>query len=172
MSISTVVGIISISPVRQIITKRYRKPLWFQTLLVGDETAAGFKIDIWIPLTTTPASRLFKETVESLRVQDVILIENLALGVWDGKVNGATLRRDRTKIKLVYRINRFGTRERRLWGSVSLEGDGENPGVEKVRRVVEWAQDFVDPGRTRANKRQRSEENYEDGETQLPDDTQ
>ncbi|PUU83944.1 hypothetical protein B9Z19DRAFT_1118466 [Tuber borchii] len=183
MSISTIVGIISISPVRNIVTRKFHKPLTFQTLLVGDETAAGFKIDIWIPLTTTtPASRAFKETVDSLRLQDIILIENLALGVWNNKVNGATLRKDRTHIKLVYRLNRFGSRERRKWGNVNLQSGGEDLGLEKIRRVAEWAENFVDPGRARRNKKPREGtrntegenvlEDYEEEETQLPDDTQ
>lgn len=150
---------------------------------MGDETAAGFKIDIWIPLTTTtPASRAFKETVDSLRLQDIILIENLALGVWNNKVNGATLRKDRTHIKLVYRLNRFGSRERRKWGNVNLQSGGEDLGLEKIRRVAEWAENFVDPGRARRNKKPREDagnkegenslEDCEEEETQLPDDTQ
>jgi len=150
---------------------------------VGDETAAGFKIDIWIPLTTTtPASRAFKETVDSLRLQDIILIENLALGVWNNNVNGATLRKDRTHIKLVYRLNRFGSRERRKWGNVNLQSGGEDLGLEKIRRVAEWAENFVDPGRARRNKKPREGagnnegenvlEDCEEEETQLPDDTQ
>ena len=150
---------------------------------MGDETAAGFKIDVWIPLTsTTPASRTFRETVDSLRLQDVILVENLALGVWNNKVNGATLRKDRTHIKLVYRLNRFGSRERRKWGNVNLQSGDGNPGLEKVRRVTEWAEHFVDPGRARRNKKPREDaedkegendlEDYEEEETQLPDDTQ
>ena len=149
---------------------------------MGDETAAGFKIDIWIPLTsTTPASRTFRETVDSLRLQDVILIENLALGVWNNKVNGATLRKDRTHINLVYRLNRFGSRERRKWGNVNLQSGGEDPALEKVRRVSEWAENFVDPGRARRNKKPREAgdkeeeivlEDCEEEGTQLPDDTQ
>jgi hypothetical protein len=183
MSISTIVGIISISPARNIVTRKFHKPLMLQTLLVGDETAAGFKIDIWIPLTsTTPASRTFKETVDSLRLQDVILIENLALGVWNDKVNGATLRKDRTHIKLVYRLNRFGSRERSKWGNVNLQSGGEDLGLEKIRRVAEWAENFVDPGRARRNKKPREDggkgegetllEDCEEEDTQLPDDTQ
>ncbi|CUS15345.1 unnamed protein product [Tuber aestivum] len=183
MSISTIVGIISISPVRNIVTRRFHKPLMLQTLLVGDETAAGFKIDIWFPLTSaTPASRAFKETVDSLRLQDVILIENLALGVWNGKVNGATLRKDRTHIKLAYRLNRFGSRERRKWGNVNLQSGDEDLGLERIRRVAEWAENFVDPGRARRNKKLREDgrekeeecvlEDCEEEDTQLPDDTQ
>ncbi|PWW74504.1 hypothetical protein C7212DRAFT_364968 [Tuber magnatum] len=184
MSISTIVGIISISPVRNIVTRKFHKPLMLQTLLVGDETAAGFKIDIWIPLTSaTPASRAFKETVDSLRLQDVILIENLALGVWNEKVNGATLGKDRTHIKLVYRLNRFGSRERRKWDNVNLQSGGEEPGLAKIRRVAEWAENFVDPGRARRDKKPREDGARKEGngvledceleeeDTQLPDDT-
>lgn len=175
MSISAIVGIIQISTPRTFTAKRYGTQLTIQTLLVGDETSAGFKLDIWLPNgKLTAAGEAFVTTVNSLRVGDVILIQNMALGFWDNQVNGATLRKDRTRIELIYRVNCFDSREKRRWGAVDLELVSENrTGVEKVQRVVEWVRDFVGVARPTKRVKKGSREVYEEEDTQPPpDDTQ
>ncbi|RPB17250.1 hypothetical protein P167DRAFT_561569 [Morchella conica CCBAS932] len=146
MSISAIVGIIQIFEPRTFTTKRYGTQLTIQTLLVGDETSAGFKLDLWLPNgKLTSAGEAFVATVDSLRVGDIILVQNMALGFWDNRVNGATLRKDRTRIELIYRVNYSGSRERQQWRAVDLERVSEDrSGVEKVKRVLEYVRNFVE----------------------------
>lgn len=138
--------------------------------MVGDETAAGFKIDLWLPPgPLTFAGKAFIDTVESLRVGDVINVQNMVLGVWDNKVNGATVRKDQTRIELMYRTVSSDAKERRRWRAVDLNSSSEdNRGAEKIKRVVEWTREFLGTG-NRPNKKTRG---YEEEETILPADTQ
>lgn len=177
MSISAIVGIIHISAPRTFIAKRYNIPLTVKTLLVGDETSAGFKLDLWLPSgKLTPAGKIFMATVDSLRVGDVIFVHNMGLGFWDNQVNGATLRKDHTRIELVYRVNCFSTKEKRRWRAVDLPMEntsGEDRVVEKVKRVVGWVREFVGGGdKPKQKKTKDGGEEYEEEETQLPEDTQ
>lgn len=164
MSISAIVGIIQIFEPRTFTTKRYGTQLTIQTLLVGDETSAGFKLDLWLPNgKLTSAGEAFVATVDSLRVGDIILVQNMALGFWDNRVNGATLRKDRTRIELIYRVNYSGSRERQQWRAVDLERVSEDrSGVEKAKRVLEYVRNFVERPTKKIKKKSR--EVYEEEE--------
>ena len=70
--------------------------------------------------------------MEGLRVRDVVLVRNVALAAFRGRVYGQSLRRGVTRVDLVWR---GGGVERRGW-----------EGVEKVRRVREWVLGFVGGG--------------------------
>ncbi|KAH0612239.1 uncharacterized protein H6S33_010291 [Morchella sextelata] len=166
MSISAIVGIIQISEPRTFTMKRYGTQLTIQTLLVGDETSAGFKLDLWLPNgKLTSAGEAFVATVDSLRVGDIILVQNMALGFWDNRVNGATLRKDRTRIELIYRVNYSGSRERQQWRAVDLERVSEDrSGVEKVKRVLEYVRNFVGSARPTKKIKKKSREVYEEEE--------
>lgn len=139
--------------------------------MVGDETAVGFKIDLWLPPgPLTFAGKAFMDTVELLHVGDVINVQNMVLGVWDNQVNGATVRKDQTRIELVYRTIFSDSKERRRWRAVDLDSASDDSrGVEKVKRVVEWTREFLGAG-NRLDKKMRK--GYEEEETILPDDTQ
>lgn len=168
--VSIIAGITHIFPQRTYIPKYSNTVRSKQTLVVGDETAVGFKIDLWLPPgPLTFAGKAFMDTVESLRVGDVINVQNMVLGVWDKQVNGATVRKDQTRIELVYRTIFSDAKERRRWRAVDLDGSSDDSrGVEKVKRVVGWTREFLGVG-DRLDKKLR--EGYEE-ETILPDDTQ
>lgn len=172
MRVSIIAGITHIFPQRTFTPKYSNTVRSKQTLVVGDETAVGFKIDLWLPPgPLTFAGKAFMDTVESLRVGDVINVQNMVLGVWDKQVNGATVRKDQTRIELVYRTIFFGAKERRRWRAIDLDSASDDSrGVEKVKRVVGWTREFLGAG-DRLNKKAR--EGYEEEEeTILPDDTQ
>lgn len=140
--------------------------------MVGDETAVGFKIDLWLPPgPLTFAGKAFMDTVQSLRIGDVINVQNMVLGVWDKQVNGATVRKDQTRIELVYRTIFFDAKERRRWRAVDLDSSSDDSrGVEKVKSVVGWTREFLGAGDRLDKKKTRK--GYEEEETILPDDTQ
>lgn len=171
MRVSIIVGITHIFPQRTFTPKYSHAVRSKQTLVVGDETAVGFKIDLWLPPGPLAfAGKEFMDTVESLRVGDVINVQNMVLGVWDKQVNGATVRKDQTRIELVYRTVFSDAKERRRWKGVDLDSASDDSrGVEKVKRVVEWTREFLGAG-DRSDRKTRKR--YEEEETILPDDTQ
>lgn len=169
--VSIIAGITHIFPQRTFQPKYSNTVRSKQTLVVGDETAAGFKIDLWFPPgPLTFAGKAFVDTVEALRVGDVINIQNMVLGVWDKQVNGATVRKDQTRIELMYRTVSSDAKERRRWRAVDLDsGSEDNRGAEKIKRVIGWTREFLGVS-DRPSKKTR--EGYEEGETVLPADTQ
>lgn len=170
--VSIIAGITHIFPQRTFIPKYSNTVRSKQTLVVGDETAVGFKIDLWLPPgPLTFAGKAFMDTVESLRVGDVINVQNMVLGVWDKQVNGATVRKDQTRIELVYRTIFFDAKERRRWRAVDLDSSSDDSrGVEKVKSVVGWTREFLGAGDRLDKKKTRK--GYEEEETIMPDDTQ
>ncbi|CAO1605364.1 hypothetical protein XANCAGTX0491_008883 [Xanthoria calcicola] len=163
MTVNLLLGIIALPPPRTIITRKTASALALHELTVGDDTKAGFGINIWLPPEPRFADGMQKKknlgegdgdlraTMEELRVRDVVLMRNVALAAFRGRVYGQSLRRGVTRVELVWR---GGERE-------MLEGGGVVG--EKVRRVREWVLGFVgDGGRGKGG----------DGGVQLPADTQ
>lgn len=135
-------------------------------LLVGDDTRAGFSISFWLPPVDSQRSHAndsedLRQTLQTLRAGDVVLVTNVALSVWRGAVYGQSLGK---------RWARNSTRVARIEdGEVER---GISIGVKsKLAKVRSWREDFVgrDAGirrstRVKASKRKRGEE--------LPPDTQ
>ena len=171
MTVNLLLGIIAMPPPRTIITRRDARTISLLELTVGDETKAGFGINIWLPAPFSylkPGEVDLREEVERLRVRDVVLMRNVALTSFRGRVYGQSLRRGMTRVELVYRFGGQGEEaERGVLAGMERELDGEGGGVvlEKVRRVREWVLGFVGGGdRRKGGKGEKG--------VQLPPDTQ
>ncbi|KAL8418650.1 hypothetical protein RB594_002027 [Gaeumannomyces avenae] len=144
MTVNIIVGIISILPKRTVRTRWGDRSL--VEVLVGDETRAGFSITFWLPPSGGPSP------LDGLRVQDVVLMRNVALGSFMRKVYGHGLRRDLTKIHLLHRrkldVDDIGGH----YSTADLQGlsgpphNHLHPQLLKARRVREWVIRFVGAG--------------------------
>lgn len=149
MTVDLVVGIISISQPRPIRTRKGGRVVDLVEMLVGDETRAGFCINIWIPCT--PESRDASEGRENLRFstsqlrpQDIVLVKTVALSSFRGKVHGQSLRKGLTTVDLLYRntIDREDTRG--VFQNKDLEQEALiDSHVLKVKKVKDWVMQFV-----------------------------
>ncbi|KAL8993261.1 MAG: hypothetical protein Q9169_006473 [Polycauliona sp. 2 TL-2023] len=171
MTVNLLLGIIALPAPRTIITRRDARTVSLLELTVGDDTAAGFGINIWLPPEPGPqsftkvkgkaglgaAETEFRESVQGLRVRDVVVMRNVALACWRGRVYGQSLRRGVTRVEVV---ERFGKVEREVDGEVG----------EKVRRVREWVLGFVGGGDVRRKEGRKG--GVGGGGLQLPPDTQ
>jgi len=181
MTVNLVVGIISISAPRSITTRREGREMRLIEMLVGDETKAGFSINIWLPSLQHDQERFQKRThledvLGTLRRQDVVLIQNVALNAFMGKVYGQSLRKDMTKLDLLYRNLRDESEGLRVSRS-SVEGFDGQAQAAKMKRVKQWVMTFV--GSTAGPKsvatvgdRLRSKRAKEEQGYMLPPDTQ
>ncbi|KAF2841946.1 hypothetical protein M501DRAFT_1013325 [Patellaria atrata CBS 101060] len=126
-------AVLSISPIRGI-TLRNGRTMDLQTLLVMDDTKAPFNVAFWLlpPSLPGPAHHVprsvigFKEqqlrdALEEVRRGDVLLLTNVVLTVWEGRVEGQSWR-GRTGIRIL---------EGR--GRVGVGGKGK---LERVREAV------------------------------------
>ncbi|CAD6575812.1 MAG: hypothetical protein ASARMPRED_007475 [Alectoria sarmentosa] len=149
MTVNLVVGIISISQPRTIKTRKGGRLVELVEMLVGDDTKAGFGINIWLPPSqesnhsALQGSDLRTQTLQ-LRPQDVVLAKTVALSSFRGKVYGQSLPRGMTTLDLLYRNVADGDDTRGAYSAEELKESTINePQVCKVRDVKDWVMRFV-----------------------------
>lgn len=158
VTVNLIVGIISIAQPRTI-TTRWGRNMSLVEILVGDETKSGFAITFWIPVSAVAGS-----SVSHLRLQDVVLLQNVALHVFRDKVYGQSLRKDMTKISLLWRRDgggQYSTRD--LAKNFDARRD---PQKDKTRTVKNWTLHFV--GGQTAPRKKNGKKSWDEP----PDDTQ
>lgn len=149
MTVNLVVGIISISQPRTIKTRRGERSVELVEMLVGDDTRAGFGINIWLPPSQVGNhSRPWEDTLRNdtlqLRPRDIVLVKQVALSSFRGKVYCQSLRRGMTTLDLLYR-NVVDREDRRgAFRAKDLEeGAVDDLQFLKVKRVKHWVTQFV-----------------------------
>ncbi|KAF8425973.1 hypothetical protein EV426DRAFT_594500 [Tirmania nivea] len=154
--ISSIVGIISIS---QLLLCRNKSEM--VKLTVGDETASGVGVTIWLESGSVDMrDKLCNNRVRSL---DVVLLRNMILNTYMGKVYLNSMRNGKTEIEVLYRCGEGGGGYRPDLRQKEAVKDQQ---VEKVKKVVEWVESFVKVGGWDTT-------GAEDGDTTiLPEDTQ
>ncbi|RFU78301.1 hypothetical protein TARUN_3923 [Trichoderma arundinaceum] len=159
VTLNLIVAVISIAQPRTV-TTRWGTALSLVEVLVGDETKSGFAVTFWLSSDQAATSQVGK-----LRRQDVVLMENVALHVFRGKVYGQSLRKNMTRVSLLWRSEGGGHYHNR---DLARRAAARHPQQEKTRLVKDWVLRFVgrDLG---ASTRQRTSRKSWD---QPPDDTQ
>lgn len=165
VTVNLIVCIISIAAPR-IVETRYGRTSTLVEVLVGDETKSGFSVTFWLSETNhnnknnNNNNKAAHDVLEGLRSQDIVLMQNVALNVFRNKVYGGSLRRDMTKVHLLFRgrlvdkedvggyysradLAKFG---RFRNGRQQEQQQQQHPQLEKTKRVREWVLDFVGGG--------------------------
>lgn len=172
MTVNLIIGIISIPQPRAIKTRRGASVELIE-ILVGDETKSGFGINFWLSSKSQPGGDSMKSALENLRPQDVILVKNVALSSFRDKVYGQSLRKDMTKVYLLYRNRIDKTDVRGCYNAADLApGEHTSPQVEKTRRVREWVFKFVGLGVGAGARGEGKGKIVDVAREVLPDDTQ
>ena len=112
-------------------------------MVVGDDTKAGFGVSLWLPPVTGDFNELRKTAIR-LRSRDIILLRNVALSSFRGNVYGQSLRRDRTKLDLLYRnaIDEDDDHGAYSLRDIAKETMNDNQ-LRKVKKVRDWILMFV-----------------------------
>ncbi|KAF4776925.1 hypothetical protein HER10_EVM0010055 [Colletotrichum scovillei] len=193
VTVNLIAGVISVSTPRSV-TTRWGNELSLVEVLLGDDTRAGFGVTFWLPAMPPPPPAAAKNTGKpasadptspaNLRRQDVVLLQNVALHVFRGKVYGQSLRKGLTRTTVLYR-RKLGEgdeggyyRPRDLERSPAAgggDGNGEpstvHPQLVKTRRVREWVMRFVGGGGG-GEEKTTARGVVKRGWDALPDDTQ
>ena len=147
MTVNLIVAIMSLPSPRVVTTGRRwgrEKQSELVEILVGDETKNGFGITLWL----TESSDMRKQ-LKHLRLGDIVLFRNVALGSFRDQVHGQSLRRGITKVDLLYgRTMDAGNGERRAFHAArdannDMERNTSDPQLVKIRRVKDWMDTFV-----------------------------
>lgn len=152
MTVNLVVGIISMPQPRSIKTRRGGRFIELVEMLVGDETKAGFVINVWLQSAAPAEGRALstddmRSTIKGLRPQDVVLVRNVALDSFRGKVYGQSLRKNTTKLDLLFRNAVDREDDVGAYDAQQLDEAGESePQAAKAERVREWVMKFVGAG--------------------------
>ena len=151
MTVNLLVGIINIAPARTVTTRKSGQDMDIIELTVGDETKAGFTISSWHPAQSSQRRNNKTEdplrtTLSSLRPQDIVLIERVALSSFRNAVFGQSLNRRATKNTTTFTV---------LHKAHSLRSDSaQRPNLpraveDKLDRVCDWVSSFVGPSAKR-----------------------
>ncbi|KUJ21822.1 uncharacterized protein LY89DRAFT_385148 [Mollisia scopiformis] len=171
MTVNLIVGIISMPQPRNIKTRRGANVELIE-VLVGDETKSGFAVNFWLS-SSQPVVGDMRSVLQGLRPQDVVLMRNVALSSFKRRVYGQSLRKEMTKVHLLYR-NRVDRDD--VGGCYTaadlLSGEHVQPQVEKTRRTREWVMRFVGVGVGPSRQNRRSGKAIEVAKEALPPDTQ
>lgn len=137
ITLNLIVGILSIAQPRAV-TTRWGQSMSLIEVLVGDNTKTAFSVTFWISTDT-----LQQSSIAALRRQDVVLMQNVALHVFRGKVYGQSLRRNMTKLDLLWRRDGSGhytVRDLRKLATAPVEQRSQ---LQKITDVVDWVIRFV-----------------------------
>lgn len=178
MTVNLLVGIISVPPARKLTTRKEKRIVDLVEMIVGDEVKAGFGVNIWLPRQESHATRPpskqsleLEEQVRDLRPRDIVLMRNVALASFKGKVFGQSLGRGMTAVELVWRGVIDDTDRPGLFEGCEVERGGE-VGMEKLKKVREWVLQFVGGAGRIGNGIKEAGGERRRGKTDLPDDTQ
>lgn len=160
VTVDLIVGVISVqSP--KLIKTRHSVDVELIEVLVGDETKSGFGINFWLPPSEAVQGDM-RKVLSGLRPQDVVLMRNIALSSFRGKVYGQSLRRGLTKIHLLYRnrIDRTDSggcyKAADLASTTALDSRIDIQ-IKKTAKVRDWGLRFVNPGvKNRGGRKQES----------------
>lgn len=193
-TVNLIVAVLSISPTKKVtVGKAWGKPRQVELveLLVADETKSGFTVTMWLPKelhvnwrdrqgadnnlsNTSPAlspadgaRSALRRNLKMLKARDIIMLQNVALKTWEGKVAGGSLKGDVTKLDLLHR-RKADEGEEEGWYSNSALRRPIEPQIRKVKAVRDWLVEFVgeEVGKARKLKKGRM------GAMALPEDTQ
>ncbi|EXJ69499.1 uncharacterized protein A1O5_07535 [Cladophialophora psammophila CBS 110553] len=160
MTVNLIVGIISIAPPRTVITgAKYGRPkdVDLVEMIVGDDTKSGFPISMWLPKemrvnwkdganANPEGSRsVLRRGLRFMKPRDVVLLQNVALSSFRGKVHGQSLKGDVTKIDLLFRKKVDDDDLSGIYSVSNLRtaNVGKDPQVLKVKKVRDWLVEFV-----------------------------
>lgn len=156
-TVNLVVGIISVAQPRAIRTRRSQQMVELVEVIVGDETRAGFAVNIWLSPERVlhqkkgPENDDLRAQTLNIRPRDIVLVRNVALGSFRGSVHGQSLRKGVTTLDLLYRNTVDATDPRGAFRMRDIEGAvGVDPNIAKLRNVKDWVTNFV--GRSRRLK--------------------
>ena len=169
MTVNLIVGVLSISDVKTVTTgARYGRPREAELveILTGDETKTGFSITMWLPPEmrvnwkdgVNPAPEgsrsVLRRDVKIIRPQDIILLQNVALSSYKGKVHGQSLRKDVTKVILLFRkrVNEVDVEGVYTVGALRQATDSDQQ-LLKVKRVRNWMMEFVGESKAAGSRR-------------------
>ncbi|ROT36615.1 hypothetical protein SODALDRAFT_335716 [Sodiomyces alkalinus F11] len=166
VTVNLIAGVISIAAPRTVVT-RWGTRMSLVEVLLGDETRAGFAVTFWLPAAAPSADtapvrqrtaekqepELLADGLSKLRTQDVVLLQNVALNVFRGRVYGQSLRKGLTKLYLLHRRrldpgDEEGYYCARDFARARPDERGSHPQFEKTRRVRDWVLRFVRAGQT------------------------
>ncbi|KAH8719807.1 hypothetical protein HC256_000231 [Beauveria bassiana] len=174
ITLNIIAGVLSIAQPRSV-TTRWGTALLLVEVLLGDDTKSGFAVTFWLARDAAAATMVGGGggggdggLLGGLRRQDVVLLQNVALHVFRGKVYGQSLRRGQTKVHLLWskRMDARACYSSRALNAARDDAGVENPQIAKTRLVRDWVIRFVgaDPEVRGRNK--------DDIWDRPPDDTQ
>lgn len=180
LTVNLIVGVLRIFAPRTILQSTFggrQRTTQCAQVKVGDDTMPGFEIIFWIGsedghMTTARQRRLQQQQRQNgrtldetdmrtayyqIRPRDVVLLQNVGLKVWNGRVTGYTLHGGLTRMRILYRAPEVeretgheGDYAAWMIGASSMarkaSGEPEDSRLYHARKVWKWVVNYVLPG--------------------------
>ncbi|KAF2179277.1 hypothetical protein K469DRAFT_716536 [Zopfia rhizophila CBS 207.26] len=163
------------SPSREVQTRKSGRRMLLYEITVADETDSNFTISFWLPpckdgdWTVGRPKEMLRQTLDGLRVGDILLLRNIALSIFRNRVYGQSLNLSITRARTTVDVLMKGN------GVSSIPSNELPPGMkEKFERVKKWAGMHVVPDYKQERKRKRAKDVFKGssrGDESLPPDT-
>lgn len=137
ITVNLIAAVVSSAPPRNIKLRQTDRKMDLVEMIVADQTRAGFQISFWLPADPEKKDPT-RKTLQELKPKDLVLLKNVALHVWNGTVFGQSLRKGWTKTETTITTwARNGVLE------VQIPDRTESPEAAKLRRVFDYAEQFL-----------------------------
>jgi hypothetical protein len=149
VKVNLMVGVISVLPTRTVTLRRNKRTMNIVEVIVGDDTGAGLSVNFWI--SPSGDAQNFTKVLPTIRPRDILLLQNISLSTYRGKVYGQSLN---PKLSLAETLLEVIGRD----GHVTGKAMGTEEGKKKLERVVNWVSHFLwreripDKGKSRGSK--------------------
>ncbi|KAE8377756.1 hypothetical protein BDV26DRAFT_262879 [Aspergillus bertholletiae] len=155
MTVNIIVGIVTIRPPRRVVTRQWKNEVDLIEMVVGDDTKSGFGVTFWLPPMEgrmAPGqhneSHELRQTLETLRPRDIVLLRMVGLSSFRERVYGQSLRKGITKVDLLHRQRVDVTDASGMYSARSLMNQDTTAKNNellwvKARKVREWVRHFV-----------------------------
>lgn len=167
-----ILGVIRLLPEKEVTVRRSGHPIKLIEALLGDDSDAGFRISFWLPVSQDglgvrqlpgepKGDNILRDTLQHLKTGDLVLLRNIVISQFRGKVHGQSLARRGsrgwcTSIQLLWRNGVADTRlrsrnHRPLFDSCCFDtGVGElahlPPTIsQRMVAVAMWIKHFIAP---------------------------
>lgn len=134
IKVNFIAGVISVLPTRTVTVRRNNREMNIVEIVVGDDTCVGFRVNFWI----SPAgdSQEFTKVLPTVRPKDILLLQNIVLSTYKGKVYGQSLNPNSSLEKTILEV--IGRD-----GIVPGEAVGTDESKKKLEKVTDWVSRYL-----------------------------
>jgi len=134
VKVNMLVAVISVLATKTVKVRQTQRDMHIIEVVVGDESTAGFSVNFWV--SPDREAEGFRKVLPAVRPRDVLLIRNVSLNTFRGKVNAQSVNPSTSRLQTTIEI--IGRD-----GFVPGQAQGSLDSRSKLKRVTDWVLHFL-----------------------------